>query len=330
MNNKNLDEILTQYDESMELFKDLSSKIELLLNSLIQDELNPHQIHSRIKDRNSLAEKITKKNYKYSSLKEITDILGFRVVLYFEDDIDKVEEILKSEFWIDIDNSIDKRILEADRFGYRSLHYVVALRDDRLKLQEYKKFKGLKFEIQVRSILQHSWAEIEHDIGYKGANEIPDSAKRTFYRVAALLEQADIEFTKLRLEIKDFEKQVNHDLTTKTALIKLETSSLIAFIKNSSILKGIEKKAEIALNCQISIDLDVSNQFANLEFIDDLKNAGIMDIVQLEKSLDENQDIIIDHQQQFMSTLTKANVWEKITIRKGAPILWLRNFLKKE
>jgi len=329
MKENNLENILSQYDESIQLYNDFSSKTELLLNSFVKDELNPHQIKFRIKDRNSLTQKIIKKNYKYSNLNEITDILGFRIVLYFEDDIDTIEEIIKTEFKIDIDNSIDKRTLEVDRFGYRSLHYVVSLHEERLKLREYKNFKDLKFEIQVRSILQHSWAEIEHDIGYKGANEIPHSAKRTFYRVAALLEQADIEFTKLRQEIIEFEKQISQDLATKQSSIKLDASSLIAFIKNSKLLKEIEKKIEIELNCPLSSDNDISNEFISPEFINDLKIAGITDIVELEKSLDKNQNLIIDKQKIFVETLKESKIWNRLTFSKGAPVIWLRDWLKE-
>jgi len=79
------------------------------------------------------------------------------------------------------------------------LHYVASLISEREKLTEYKRFAGIKVEIQIRSTLQHAWAEIEHDIGYKGENSVPDSLKRNFSRVAALLEVADIELMQLLL-----------------------------------------------------------------------------------------------------------------------------------
>lgn len=61
MKENNLENILSQYDESIQLYNDFSSKTELLLNSFVKDELNPHQIKFRIKDRNSLTQKIIKK-----------------------------------------------------------------------------------------------------------------------------------------------------------------------------------------------------------------------------------------------------------------------------
>ncbi|MCQ5042062.1 hypothetical protein NE654_13385, partial [Akkermansia muciniphila] len=73
----------------------------------------------------------------------------------------------ENEFIIDRDISIDKRkSLDPKRFGYRSLHYVVHIDPKYVKAQEYHKYHNLKLEIQISSILQYTWAEIEHDLGY--------------------------------------------------------------------------------------------------------------------------------------------------------------------
>ena len=98
----------------------------------------------------------------------MTDITGVRVITYFADQVDEIAKVMEGEFNIDIKNSIDKRdILDPDRFGYLSLHYViVSLSSARCALAEYRSFSELKAEVQVRSILQHAWAEIEHDLGY--------------------------------------------------------------------------------------------------------------------------------------------------------------------
>jgi hypothetical protein len=71
-----------------------------------------------------------------------------------------------------------------------------------LELPKYKKFKNCKIEIQIRSILQHAWAEIEHDLGYKSQTATPYDARRGFSRLAGLLEITDIEFRKLRDDLQ--------------------------------------------------------------------------------------------------------------------------------
>ena len=65
---------------------------------------------------------------------------------------------------------------------------------ERMVLRENKAFEGLKCEIQIRSVLQHAWAEIEHDLGYKSELTIPKEVRRSFSRLAGLLELGDKEF----------------------------------------------------------------------------------------------------------------------------------------
>jgi ppGpp synthetase/RelA/SpoT-type nucleotidyltranferase len=51
---------------------------------------------------------------------------------------------------------------------YKARHLIVGFNEGRLRLFEYRQFRGLRFEIQLCSILEHAWNEIEHDRGYKG------------------------------------------------------------------------------------------------------------------------------------------------------------------
>jgi len=236
--------ILAEFDAAKFLLHEFGEVVYTLTKSLVKESVNSHQINFRIKDRNSLSNKLLKKNNKYTELSEITDLVGLRIITYFEDDIDRIAEIFNKEYEIDLPNSVDKRKIDSDKFGYRSLHYVASLSKERAKLTAYKKYKGLKFEVQIRSILQHSWAEIEHDLGYKGENEIPLTAKRTFYRVAALLEQADIEFVKLKELIQEHELTIKKQILTSSPETKIDISSIIAFIKESKTLYEIEKEIE--------------------------------------------------------------------------------------
>lgn len=86
--------------------------------------------------------------------------------------------------------------MEPDRFGYCSVHYVVEMSQKRLNLYEHQAYEGLKCEIQIRSVLQHAWAEIEHDLGYKSEIAIPKRIRRNFSRLAGLLEIADKEISR--------------------------------------------------------------------------------------------------------------------------------------
>lgn len=206
--------ILKDYDSNKCLFDNFKEAIEHQIKSILHtSEINVNSITSRLKDKESLKGKIDKKGNKYSSISDITDIVGVRIITYFSEDVDKVAEIIEKEFDIDRENTIDKRdALGDDKFGYCSLHYVVRMSKQRLKLREYSAYKDLKCEIQIRSVLQHAWAEIEHDIGYKSAITIPKEIRRKFSRIAGLLELADKEFNEIRTSLHEYENKASNNI----------------------------------------------------------------------------------------------------------------------
>jgi putative GTP pyrophosphokinase len=183
-----------------------------VIHSILQEALNyksirVHSIEARAKEANSFFKKTIKPSEsdpnkpKYQNpLREITDLAGARVITFFLRTIEVVEKIISDEF--QVLEIIDKTniLQEQERFGYQSIHYIVRLRENRTSLPEYSAFTGLVGEIQVRTILQHSWAEIEHDIQYKSVATIPSSIKRRFMSLAGLLEIADREFQAIQKE----------------------------------------------------------------------------------------------------------------------------------
>ncbi len=228
-------EILSDFDASRHLYEGFGIKLKGLVEDLLTAAAVPfHSVSFRCKDRKSLERKLSKPGARYASLNQITDICGLRVITYFEEDVRKVSEIFESEFLIDSENSGDKsRALDPDRFGYLSVHYVVSSAESRATLSEYKKFQGLKAEIQVRSILQHAWAEIEHDLGYKTTSAIPRGIRRQFSRLAGLLELADEEFNKIREYLEKYSSSVRDKIENSPAEVELNAASLKAIVENS-------------------------------------------------------------------------------------------------
>ena len=199
-----MSDILITYDERKDKFESYALTLKSLLTTLIRNEkISIHSLESRVKTKKSLEGKINKKG-KYKSIDDITDIVGIRIITHYADDVDKIAAIVEKEFTIDQENSIDKRTsIAPDKFGYLSLHYIVTLNSTRTNLKEYEVYKNIKAELQIRSILQHAWAEIEHDIGYKSATGLPNEIRRYFSRLAGLLEMADDEFIKIRKKISE-------------------------------------------------------------------------------------------------------------------------------
>src|SRR5260370_2859651 len=187
--------ILTEYEGGKELYGRFCGSVErLLLGLLDTSKIKFSAVASRLKKRDEFERKI-RGSAKYKSARDVTDSAGARVITYFEDDVDRVLYLIRDNFEIDRQNSIDKRLwLRSDQFGYQSLHLVALLSSQRLPLPEYRVFAGLRIEIQVRSVLQHAWAEIEHGLGYKRQSGVPASITRRSSRIARLLELADAEF----------------------------------------------------------------------------------------------------------------------------------------
>jgi putative GTP pyrophosphokinase len=190
------------------IYAALAEKVAATLEEVLQESgINVHSVTSRVKTPESYAEKLKRKGYK--SPDDVTDVAGIRVICYVETDVGRVCDVVKSAFVPDHAHSTDKTDdLGVDRVGYRSIHFTCALGRDRLALPEYKRFDGLLFEIQVRTILQHAWAEIEHDRNYKFSGVLPTQIQRRFAILAGTLEMADREFDSIAAEIDSYAEQI--------------------------------------------------------------------------------------------------------------------------
>lgn len=206
--------VLTQYDAQRKKYERFAKEIEHQLRSILEERgIVCSAITSRVKDRDSLAKKIDVKLDKYSDLAEVTDIAGVRVITYYDSDVELVSKIVEREFCVDAENSINKReALGPEKFGYCSVHYVVSMNGERLKLPENKGYAGIKCEIQIRTVLQHAWAEIEHDLGYKSEIAVPKAIRRSFSRLAGLLEVADKEFQEIRDFLTAYRERVEAEM----------------------------------------------------------------------------------------------------------------------
>ena len=193
--------LLEEYREAIPVFERMQEEVLATLRDALQrNGLIVTAIESRIKTEESLTGKLALKGGKYATLSDITDILGARIVTFYTDDVDRIAAMAEQLFEIDWENSVDKRMLhELDSFGYNSLHYIC-------KMPGY----DYRFELQLRTTLQHAWASINHDIGYKSGVEIPREYMRRINRMAGLLEMADDEFSRIRTEITDYRRRVQH------------------------------------------------------------------------------------------------------------------------
>jgi ppGpp synthetase/RelA/SpoT-type nucleotidyltranferase len=199
--------ILQEYRDNLPVFEKLQATVPEQIRAVFAETgIVVASVESRIKAEDSLAGKLELKGTKYASLADITDIFGVRIITFYTDDVDKVASVVDRLFEVDWDNSVDKRrLLDLDRFGYMSLHYICRLPLERCEDPEMHEYR---FEVQMRTALQHVWATINHDLGYKTDIEIPREHLRNMNRIAGMLELADEQFSRIRMEITDYRRQV--------------------------------------------------------------------------------------------------------------------------
>lgn len=204
--------------------------IPIITNLIAIDEIECLPIDGRTKDVDSAVEKVTRKNYN-DPITQMTDITGIRVIVYLESDVKKVSEIIRSAFNVDEANSsnTDER-MSANQVGYRSVHFVCDLGEARTQLPEFKILSGLKFEIQVRTVLQHAWAVMAHDNNYKFTGSLPRPLERHLFLLAALLETADQGFDDLSTKIDKYKTSVISESANGKLDIPVNSLSLESFL----------------------------------------------------------------------------------------------------
>lgn len=238
-------------------FSLVKNMYQSLLSSLLFDgaEITNPTIEGRVKDRNGCISKFERKylqNYNSENIsvqdvkKEITDLIGIRIICSYEDEIEKIDEIIQKNLEVLRRTDKTQELKETNEFGYKGLHLDVELKDDRKALDEYKQIAEYPVEIQIRTIIQHAWSSLEHKIIYKknDATELTRAAKR----LAALFEIADSEFIQLR---------------EKTRRIVEQSGKMIESTESS-----IQSSKETGISdiATTTMDFVTFNKFLNMKF----------------------------------------------------------------
>lgn len=201
-----LDDFIAERPVFIEMLDVVLNRIKALLK---ENNILVTTIEGRVKEVDSLRGKLELKGGKYKTLNDITDLLGMRIVMFYSDEVDKVASLIERSFKIDWDNSVDKRkMLNLDQFGYMSLHYICCIPPELFSDPEHPEINEFRFEIQMRTALQHVWATAYHDTGYKSDVEVPREYIRALSRLAGLLETADEQFSKIIRDLADYRRKV--------------------------------------------------------------------------------------------------------------------------
>lgn len=251
------------------------------VEAAVAPELKMHSWRTRVKGLEGLKQKLARPERTYRELDEITDLIGVRGVTYFEDQVDGVGRRIEQAFTVDLDLSVDKRT--PGQFGYRSLHYVCRVPEE-LQVEGCPKL----FEIQVRTILQHAWAEIEHDLGYKSPVAIPEAIRRKLSRVAGLLEIADEEF----VEIREYLERYRSDLAAQDSgggeRLRIDGLSLSYYVRRP-VPADVDARIAARLGKDLSEELFFPDYLIRM-----LRHVGFRYLDELDQALSQSSDRILE------------------------------------
>lgn len=165
------------------------------------------KVEGRVKDADECLRKFVRKyrpaleesNTPYDIQSYITDLIGVRVVCLYEDELEKIAQIVRAHFSvIDVTDKVTAVESTEASFGYKGLHLDLRLSTAERDRPEHAAYAQWPFELQVRTIIQDSWSVLDHKIKYK--KSIPGQLKRRINVLSALFELADREFRQIRDE----------------------------------------------------------------------------------------------------------------------------------
>lgn len=227
-------------------------------------------VQTRHKTIASFAEKCQRKKAKYSdAINQFTDLCGGRVIVHTADEVRAVSGFIQEHFEIDQENTIDvSQRLKPTEFGYRSVHYIIRFKPGIFPNKEVsvevppillddKRFPNRRAEVQVRTILEHAWADMAHDLAYKSSFKIPVRWEREFAGVAAMLESADKTFSRIKEGLRTYATSYGAYMTEEQMREEIKLLDVILeYDAGSSELAGRVGKLAITLgDWQKAIDV---------------------------------------------------------------------------
>ncbi|MGE5677646.1 MAG: GTP pyrophosphokinase [Pseudomonadota bacterium] len=175
-----IDSFLLRYAKEYDFYNELAHQVAVICEAIIQRSGIRAIVTYRAKKPDSLKDKLIKRNAvkKYNSIeqiyRDIVDLSGVRIAIYFPGDREEIGKLIESEFntgKIKRFPNAEQKYTQDDPFkrrfsGYDAVHYRVRIKEEKLEANN-KRFAHAQVEIQIASALMHAWAEVEHDLAYK-------------------------------------------------------------------------------------------------------------------------------------------------------------------
>jgi putative GTP pyrophosphokinase len=202
------EQLLPHHDASVRFFCSLISSIPKV-----------EMVKGRTKSYEESISKFKRKYLPYINPEEsdfrindyLTDLIGIRAVCFYSEEVHEIRKSLKKYFkQIEIIDKSGQLEKTDDKFGYKSLHLQLVLKNELKGIAEANEYKNIKIELQIRTVVQDAWSMLDHEIKYK--KSIPQKLKRRINRLSALFEIADDEFLNIQKEILHEERKISSRL----------------------------------------------------------------------------------------------------------------------
>jgi putative GTP pyrophosphokinase len=287
------------FDDRLRLYDSLVEEILFTVQDALREAgIKTHSVVARVKDRNSFLEKVTRKRYK-DPFTEMPDIVGARVVCLFMEDLPKLKSLLRANFNVLLEE--DKvESAPADSFGYMSVHYECELRPEHTG-PRYDKLRGIKFEVQCRTLLMDAWANVSHHLEYKGEASIPEPLRRNFHALSGLFYVADQNF------------QALYDASTRAD--RAASSDSLGAPQGHS---AIDRSTVRALLRQLYADREESSLSSISEFVEEVIAAGYTDLNHLRTVLTRADALAKEHEDEYPPHGEPGNKFYDVGIARNA------------
>ena len=262
--------IMDDYSNAKENYVKLGELVHNKLSCAVEAaKIRVMGIEHNVKDEKTIESMLYKDADRYQGLADITSVLTVKVVCYFKDEVESIVKIIDENFNIETANEADRiyvcKVLDAIDDSENDIH----------------------FEIQVKTVLEHTWSTINNDLGYSEFG-IPYAVKKEFDRLAGLLEIADDEFVRVRDDMKTHTEIARAKIVNDNADdVIIDAISLNEYmLRNKKMRKFLEDLAAIE-GSEIS---DINSE----SYITQLAWFRVKTIGDLQRMLDKNSALALE------------------------------------
>lgn len=185
-------ELRSRYEDRLPVLEQVRQDLAIETSEILAEVPHIDRISYRVKSVDRFVEKVRGKatNSVYNEpLREVEDQIAGRVLVLFRSDLAVVMDAICNEF---TSVELRRKAPRTTEFGYESDHSIFVI-PPQVMPSTWKNAPSAPatFELQVRTLFQHAWAEPQHDLGYKNAKNLSEDSERELAWAAASAWGAD-------------------------------------------------------------------------------------------------------------------------------------------